>query len=438
MFKAIKPENTLSWSIAGKNTQPSSNPRVKRATVIFDSSAIEGIKRFLTCRGLNLSVSNSSDKGLKARLLAYNFTSALAGNISAPFLSVFIFELAHRSFLATSIGSQLPAAISAIMSLIWARISDSTGRRRVFIAMSSATGIAASLALSYATSIEHVVIIQTIGAFTGSAGGSAFSALLAEKLRDRRGEFLGKYNAAGVLGGFLGSLASGPLYSAIGFRNILRLNAALNIIPLALILTIREGDHPKPATRVVLRIPRIPRRFWRLYGARLITTLPGAISSGIFGIYFLRYLKGTPELWSLVVSITVLAGLSSIPYGRLADRLSTRQMFTLAGLGWAVLYAGYFLAPNPLVFAFFFIIPVWPLFWVSYSKALMDISDEAERATFYAFEGVLSTVYGSAIGVLAGYLADATSPKLLFLASSIAALASAFLVQLLLPEKAGP
>ncbi|PLJ78419.1 MAG: hypothetical protein B7L53_00240 [Thermofilum sp. NZ13] len=372
---------------------------------------------------------------LRAKLLVYSFTSSLAGNIVSPFLSVFIFELAGRSFLATSIGSQLPAAISAFMSLVWARISDSTGKRKAFVVLSASTGIAASIALSYATSIEQVVAVQSLGAITGSAGGSAFSALLAEKFRDGRGEFLGRYNAAGVLGGFLGSLASGPLYSAIGFRNLLRLNAALNLIPLALILTVpEENSASRPTTRDILRIPRVPRRFWRLYAARLLMTLPGAIGGGVLGIYFLKYLKGSPELWSAVVSLTVLAGLSSIPYGRLADRLSTRQMFTLAGLGWAALYAGYYASTNPLVFAAFFIFPVWPLFWVAYSKALMDISDETERATFYAFEGVLSTVYGSAIGMASGYLADITSPRLLFLISSVAALSAALSVRYLLPE----
>jgi len=36
-----------------------------------------------------------------------------------------------------------------------------------------------------------------------------------------------------------------------------------------------------------------------------------------------------------VVAVTTLLGLSLIPYGGLADRLPTRRMFTLAGLGWA-------------------------------------------------------------------------------------------------------
>ncbi|MEZ0345620.1 MAG: MFS transporter, partial [Infirmifilum sp.] len=355
---------------------------------------------------------------LKAKLLLYNSVSGFLGNMISPFFSVFIFELAGESFLATSLGSQLPSAIAAVMSMIWARVSDSTGKRKLFIIIASATGTATSIALSFASNIEHVVLIQSIGAITGSAGGSAFSAFLSEKFRERRGEFLGHYNAAGVVGGFLGGLASGPLYTALGYRNLLRLYALLNLVPLAVITTVdEESSNAKPTPSRLFRVPHVPRKFWRIYGARLLLSLPGAISGGVLAIYFLKYLNGSPSMWSITVAITVLAGLSAIPYGRLADKMSTRQMFTLAGIGWTILYAGYFLSPNPLVFAIFFIIPVWPMFWVSYSKALMEVSDETERATFYAFEGVLSTIYSSAIGIAAGYLADIAMPRTLFLVS---------------------
>jgi len=137
-----------------------------------------------------------------------------------------------------------------------------------------------------------------------------------------------------------------------------------------------------------------------------------------------------------VVAATTLLGLSSIPYGKLADRLPLRRMFTLAGLGWVALYTGYYLSRSPLEFAAFFVIPVWPAFWLSYSKALMDLSDQAERAELFALESVLSSVYGSAVGILAGYLADLLGPRELFLLSAVAAAAATACVQLLLSSQA--
>jgi len=152
----------------------------------------------------------------------------------------------------------------------------------------------------------------------------------------------------------------------------------------------------------------------------------------VFAMYYVKYLGGSPESWFVVVAATTLLGLSSISYGRLADRLPPGRMFTLAGLGWVALYTGYYLSRNPLGFAAFYIIPIWPAFWLSYSKALMDLSDQAERAELFTLESALSSIYGSAIGVLASYLADLLGPCELFLLSAAAAAVTTACVRLLL------
>jgi DHA1 family multidrug resistance protein-like MFS transporter len=177
---------------------------------------------------------------------------------------------------------------------------------------------------------------------------------------------------------------------------------------------------------------RLPGGFWKLFAARLLMTLPGAISSGVFAMHYLKYLGGSPESWSVVVAATTLLGFSSIPYGRLADRLPPGRMFTLAGLGWVALYTGYYLSRNPLEFAAFYIIPIWPAFWLSYSKALMDLSDQEKRAELFTLESALSSIYSSAIGVLASYLADLPGPRELFFLSAAEAAVTTACVRLLL------
>ncbi|MEM2137308.1 MAG: MFS transporter, partial [Candidatus Methanomethylicia archaeon] len=151
---------------------------------------------------------------------------------------------------------------------------------------------------------------------------------------------------------------------------------------------------------------------------------------GILGIYYLKYLGGSPESWSIVIALTTLLGLTTIPYGKLADKLSIKQMFIFAGLGWTILYFGYYFSTSPIIFAIFFIIPIWPAFWITYSKLLMDLSDNTRRAEFYAFEGTLSTIYGNIIGILSGYLADILGPKNMFLLSTISAITAVIYVNL--------
>lgn len=369
----------------------------------------------------------------KRILMSYGFSTSLIGNIYSPFLSIFIFEIAGESFLKAGFGSQLPSIVSMIMGYIWAFISDTTRKRRIFIQIALITNIFTLICLSYVWSIEQLIVVQLIGALTGSAGGAAFSALLAENLRGRRGEILGKYNAFTVVGGFIGNLFSGILYNNIGYRSVLRLTSTLNIVSLTLISMIHEGESESLNLNEVKwgdLIPKVPREFWGIYPVRLILALPGALSGGILGIYYLKYLGGSPESWSIVIALTTLLGLTTIPYGKLADKLSIKQMFTFAGLGWTILYFGYYFSPSPIIFAIFFIIPIWPAFWITYSKLLMNLSDKTKRAEFYAFEGTLSTIYGNIIGILSGYLADILRPRNMFLLSTISAITAVIYINL--------
>lgn len=377
--------------------------------------------------------------GEDRKILIHNLSSSFSGSLAAPFLSIFYYEVAKQSFFLTGLVNYAPALLSVFMGLIWARISDSSGKRKAFVVISSATGIATTAAMSYVENVDQLLMIRLAGAITGSAGGAAFSALFAKTFKKNRGSSLGKYDALGIIGSFAGSLASGYLYSTIGFRTMLRIIALLNLVPLAIIVSIREEPEPKRRLDLkhLVEIPKIPKSFWRVYASRLLITLPGGIGGSIVGIYFIKYLGGTPELWSMVAAATTLTGLFSTLYGRLADRMSVRQMFTIAGLGWTALYTGYFLAQDPIVFAAILVIPVWPAFWVAYRKALMDISDQTERATFFALESLLTSIYGAALGIASSYVADIVNPRMLFLVSAVAAISSTIAVQKLLSFEKG-
>lgn len=168
----------------------------------------------------------------------------------------------------------MPTIISIVMGHVWARISDYTGKRRIFIQMALGTGIVTTTALSFVNNIEQYLVIQTIGSITGSAGGAALSAVIAENFRGRRGELFGRYQAITVIGGFLGNMISGALYNTIGYRNVLRLVAALNIIPLTIISLIPENVGKNVERGKLFSPPKIPSGFWKTFSIRLMLTPP--------------------------------------------------------------------------------------------------------------------------------------------------------------------
>jgi len=371
-------------------------------------------------------------------LMIYNFTNSFEWSIVSPFLPIFFYELVGNSFFILSIVNSLPAVLSVIMGLIWARISDSYGKRKPFILLSIITGIITTFLLSYVEDAWQLLLLRISGVFTGAAGGAAFSALLSSTFKERRGRMMGFYSALGLLGGISGNILSAYFYNNYGMRATLRAIAVAKIIPLALILVIR--DEPERQGRIelrraikeALRFPHLPSSFWRVYAVRSVLVLPGSLGGSILAVYFVKFLGGSNELWALVSAVTTLMGMAVIPYGYLADRVSARLMFTLAGLGWTILYAGYYLSRDPYIFALFFIVPVWPAFHVTYRKALMDVSDYCERATLFAIEGLISTIYGSILGLVGGYLADTITPRNLLALSSALALLGAVTAYLLL------
>jgi DHA1 family multidrug resistance protein-like MFS transporter len=65
----------------------------------------------------------------------------------------------------------------------------------------------------------------------------------------------------------------------------------------------------------------------------------------------------------------------------------------------------------------------------------MELSDSTERATFYAFEGILSTILGAIVGIFSGYLADLFGPRNIFILSAAMAITATIYTRIILRGK---
>ncbi|MCC6005991.1 MAG: hypothetical protein LM590_16760, partial [Thermofilum sp.] len=80
-------------------------------------------------RAAVLVVPSNADRKTLALLSWYNLTSSFAGNLVAPFMPIFLYQLAGNRFFQTSIASQTSVIVSVVMGLFWGRLSDVKGRR---------------------------------------------------------------------------------------------------------------------------------------------------------------------------------------------------------------------------------------------------------------------------------------------------------------------
>ncbi len=353
-------------------------------------------------------------------LLINNFIQSFRWSIVSPFMPLFYYSLAG-SFAVLNIVNYSSSIIASIFAIIWARISDSYGRRKPFIILSYITGIATTYMLAHINTIYELLILKIAGSIIGSAGGSSFSALLAKKFKNNRGKVLGTYNALGIAGGIIGNLISGYIYENYGIRATLEYISYSTVIPLAIVLLIdEEPEERKPLDiKSMFKPPKIPKSFIKYYLYHLYVCGKGAVTGGIYAIYFINYLGGSPQEWAMVVTLTSLLSLSSPFFGSLVDKYGVKFAYYYSAIGWILLDIGYILANDPVTFAIIFVLPISAAYWVAYNKIIFDASDKSERASFFSYLGLISSLSSMAIGVTAGYIADMFDPRSLLIISAI-------------------
>ncbi len=372
-------------------------------------------------------------------LLMNNFIESFRWSLVSPFMPLFYYSLAG-SFILLNMVQYSSAFISSIFAIIWARLSDSYGRRKPFIIMAYTAGIVTTYLTAHVGNIYQLFLIRLAGSVVGSAGGSTFSALLAKKFREKRGSVLGSYKTLGIAGSFAGNMLSGYVYERYGIRTALELISFTTVVPLLIVLAIDEEPEERKSFRIkdIFIPPKMPPVFKKYFLLHLYLMSIGTITGSIHAVYFTEYLNGSPSLWALVVSITVLLSGTSAIYGVLADKYGAKFNILYATIGWTLLNIGYMLSNDPLTFAIVYVVPIGAAYWVAYEKALFDASDYTDRATFFSFLGIISSIYSLALGTIGGFIADMYEPRTLFLLSAIISALGSILAWKYIPSDSKP
>ena len=226
-----------------------------------------------------------------------------------------------------------PAFVMGFAAPMWGILADRIGRKpMVMRAMFAGAGVIALMGL--ATSPMHLFVLRlTQGALTGTVTASA--ALVASvSPSDRAGFSLGLMQAASFLGLAVGSLAGGIVFDVFGGRVAFMVAGGLLLVG-GVVVTIyaEEGSaHPREARRAgaagsrhglrdVLRDPV----FLTIIGLTFAMTFARGFPGAIFQEYVDLFVDEGSNLNTtvgLLHSVTfIVAGVTSIAMGRLADRV---------------------------------------------------------------------------------------------------------------------
>ena len=191
-------------------------------------AGLSGILRDIRTRG--------RDRQLLIMMLVL-FSANFGVNVVQPMLPLFVQYLDPAESTATVTGVIFTVAgvVAAVSSLIWGRLGDRVGYRRLLIGMALGAGLIYIPQALVANVLQLIVLRGILGIFDGGLLPSA-NALIAsstppgQRAEQAHGTTYGLVYLANGMGFALGPLSGGLIAATLGLRNVFFVTAAILLV----------------------------------------------------------------------------------------------------------------------------------------------------------------------------------------------------------------
>jgi DHA1 family multidrug resistance protein-like MFS transporter len=166
------------------------------------------------------------------------FSANFGVNVVQPMLPLFVQYIDPAESAATVTGLIFTVAgiVAAISSLIWGRLGDRIGYRRLLIGMALGAGLIYIPQALVVTVVQLIVLRGVLGIFDGGLLPSANALIAASTPPERAGEraahgtTYGLVYLANGLGFAMGPLAGGVIAATLGLRNVFFVTAVILLL----------------------------------------------------------------------------------------------------------------------------------------------------------------------------------------------------------------
>jgi DHA1 family multidrug resistance protein-like MFS transporter len=166
------------------------------------------------------------------------FSAQFGVNVVQPMLPLFVQFLDPGESAATVTGLIFTVAgvVAAVSSLIWGRLGDRIGYRRLLIGMALGAGLIYIPQALVVNVVQLIALRGILGIFDGGLLPSANALIASSTPSDQRGEHTSHGTTYGLvylangLGFALGPLAGGLIAASLGLRNVFFLTAAILLV----------------------------------------------------------------------------------------------------------------------------------------------------------------------------------------------------------------
>ena len=301
----------------------------------------------------------------------------------------------------------LIAAVSPLAGILFSFpvgvLSDHLGKRRLLIA-SGAVFLSAPLLYLFITDPLWLIPVRFFHGMATAILGPVIAAMIAVRFPGKKGEVLGQYSSATLIGRTLAPLVGGAILSFFVFYpglipyRMVYLTAAIAAVPVVVLILLYREETPGPLK--VLPFSAFRRSFVAFFTNRRLraTALVDMATYFAFGAFetFLPLVllsrgMGAYQTGVLFAAQTLIIAASKPSFGRIADRVDKRVQIVIGLLVLGVSVAAIPFAPG---FSEFLLISSFLALGMSLSTIATSayVADVAEDEQMGASMGALSSI----------------------------------------------
>lgn len=297
-------------------------------------------------------------------------------------------------------------ALVSVSQAISGYFSDKTGKRKIFIWTGYLFGSSSRIGYALSSQWQHLVPFKILDR-SGKMRGAPRDAIVADvSTNENRGTHFGLLRAMDNLGAVCGIITCILLVNYLGYTNLFLLASIPSIIAAILVILFIKD---KKTGRIFKGISFRDLTF----NFKLFLLLSAIFAIGSFSYSFLLIFAQSAGFQATLVPIlylvfTVVASLTSLPFGKLADIASRKLVMILSYVIWALMCAGFILVESLVGIALLFVLyglhrgAIEPV-----QKTLVsELSPERYRASMLGAFQLVVGICALPASLVAGFLWD--------------------------------
>lgn len=345
----------------------------------------------------------------------FQFLAMNRRGVFYPFLAVYAYQQLGANLVQVGLLSALPMVASSITQPYWGRLSDRTGKRKLFIVLGETIAGIAYLLMMRLTEVWYLIFGLTILEGFWSMSNVAWSALIIDMAKpSERGRVMGYLNSIGVGGMALGVFLAGIMYDAIGFTVNFAVSAAMMFVSAALVWAWID-ERRKAAMPSVEPESKVGTSNLPMLRMLILTN-----SLSLFGLNGLRQLmmiymgSGLGFSGTLIGTVSAMGNISNlilgIPVGYVSDRFDKKKLYVAALAVNTAAPAALFYSESPVHFTLVSSLVglSWPLSETTAFPLAGEFAPAGDRGKFLGYFNAVRFLFGFGLPpfLLGGYLTD--------------------------------